>query len=409
MDIHINKYNYQAINNLLNQIRLLSQKKKEFRDERLNRGENFNLFQDLGLMSDEVHLHSSFIATLLNPRGSHGQKDKYLKAFMEMLSRLDKKMSLDFIDTGNKRVSVQVEKNIGPLTQDQGGRIDLYITDSRHRIIIENKIYAGDQNLQMKRYWNFGIKKGGEESFRLFYLTLQGNNPCKKSSDDLGSDKYVCISYKHDILTWLGKCLELSARLPLIRETIVQYMNTIKIITNSNMDKNDEMMQLLCKPENIDAVFDIFNSRDEFINYIINTCFIPRLRNLAKDKGFELRTDTTDWIGTPWSGGSMYKSDWKYFNLSFEFERRGLSNLIFGFLKREEVERADVIDWEKLQNRFQSRDRKNRTWIWKDFEGYTEWNNKDVIKDLLDENSKTITDFGAMIDFAVECAKGLEL
>ena len=33
----------------------------------------------------------------------------------------------------------------------------------------------------------------------------------------------------------------------------------------------------------------------------------------------------------------------------------------------------------------------------------------DVIKDLLDENSKTIADFATMIDFALACAEGLEV
>ena len=395
--------------NVLDQIRVLSKKNKELKDERMSRGDNFNLFKDLGMISDEVRLHSSIIATLLNPRGSHGQKDKYLKAFIEMLCGLEKKMSKDFLDTGNKKVSVQVEKNIGPLTKDKGGRIDLYITDTNHQIIIENKIYAGDQPLQMKRYWNYGIEKGGEESFKLLYLTLYGDSPCEDSLDKLNEGQYMCISYKYDIMSWLERCLQLSASLPLVRETIVQYMNTIKILTNSNMNKNDEMMQILCKANNIDAVFDIFNSRDEFLNYVINNYFIPRLKNLAKDKGFELKTDTIDWIGTSYAGGNLYREDWKYFTLSFEFEKRGLGNLILGFLKKANYERSDINAWEELQERFQSRDRRNKNWIWKYFEGYTDWNNKEVIKDLLDDNSKTIADFSAMIDFALECAEGLEL
>lgn len=404
-----NNQKLEKVSALLDQIRILSKKRKELKEERLSRGENFNIFRDLGLNSDEVHLHSSIIATLLNPRGSHGQKDKYLKAFLEMLCKIDKRMSIDFLDTDKSKVSVQVEKTIGPLTDEKGGRIDLYITDTKHRIIIENKIYAGDQHRQMKRYWNYGIEKGDEESFRLIYLTLWGSSPSDDSLGGLNSDQYLCLSYKHDIMEWLERCLQLSAAQPLIRETIVQYINTIKLLTNSNMNKNDEMMQILCKAENIDAVFDIFNSRDEFINFVINTRFLPRLRVLAKEKGLELRTDTIDWIGTSWAGGCFYKDSWKYFKLSFEFEKRGLGELIFGFLKRSKYERSDIHSWDELQERFQSRDRRNQMWIWKPFEGYKHWNDKYVIKDLLDENSKTIADFATMIDLALACAEGLEL
>lgn len=404
-----NNQRLSSITNLLDQIRILSKKSKELENERLSRGYSFNLFQDLGLISDEVRLHSSIIATLLNPRASHGQKDKYLKAFIEMLCDIDKNMPMDFLDTGNKQISIQVEKSIGPLMEERGGRIDLYITDTKHIIIIENKIYAGDQPLQMKRYWNYGMEKGGEGSFKLIYLSLYGNSPSKESLGELKDEQYMCISYKYDIMSWLERCLQLSAAQPLVRETIIQYMNTIKIITNNNMNKSNELMQIFCKDDNIDAVFDIFNSRDEFINHVISTHFIPRLETLAQEKGFEMKTDISDWIGTSWAGASFYKEDWKYFHLRFEFEKRGLGELIFGFLKKPELEIADISVWKELQERFQSRDRRNQHWIWKNFEGYTEWNNKEVIKDLLNDNSKTITDFSAMIDFAVACAEGLEL
>ena len=71
--------------NILNQVRIVSQKIKEQRKEKFERGENYNIFNDLGFMSDEVHLHSMFLANLLNPKGSHGQRGKFLEAFLKML------------------------------------------------------------------------------------------------------------------------------------------------------------------------------------------------------------------------------------------------------------------------------------------------------------------------------------
>ena len=46
-------------------------------------GENFNVFRILGLSSSEVRTHSAFIAELLNPKGSHNQKQIFLKLFCE--------------------------------------------------------------------------------------------------------------------------------------------------------------------------------------------------------------------------------------------------------------------------------------------------------------------------------------
>lgn len=47
----------------------------------------------------------------------------------------------------------------------------------------------------------------------------------------------------------------------------------------------------------------------------------------------------------------IYNPKWKYLKLAFEFERRGLGRLIFGFHAKDEdgVKREDVKDWEKVQ------------------------------------------------------------
>ena len=42
--------------NILNQVRIVSRKIKEQRKEKFERGESFNIFNDLGFMSDEVYV-----------------------------------------------------------------------------------------------------------------------------------------------------------------------------------------------------------------------------------------------------------------------------------------------------------------------------------------------------------------
>ena len=44
-------------------------------------GENFNIFDVLKLSTSEVRTHSAFLAELLNPEGSHGQGDIFLRLF----------------------------------------------------------------------------------------------------------------------------------------------------------------------------------------------------------------------------------------------------------------------------------------------------------------------------------------
>ena len=375
--------------NILNQVRIVSQKIKEQRKEKFERGENFNIFNDLGFMSDEVHLHSMFLANLLNPKGSHGQRGKFLEAFLKMLQKSFPAISADSLELDTTIASVGVEKYIGRQTDSEGGRIDIYLTDGKHSIIIENKINAGDQHHQMLRYWNYGMSQKGddtEKSFVLIYLTLDGCSPSKDSlGEDLKENDIVCLSYKSDIRGWLDRCVELAARTPLVRETINQYISTIDILTNNVMEDNKELLDILSKEENLDAIYDIANNKNIVVNRFINEVFIPKLRDLAESKGLTMGDNCTEnWMEESWAGASFYNPKWKYLKLAFEFEHKGLDFLIFGFRPKDEdgVKREDVKDWEKVQKNYSTKDVNNQCWIWKDFNGNQYWDNAQAIKDV---------------------------
>lgn len=400
--------------NILNQVRIVSQKIKEQRKEKFERGESFNIFNDLGFMSDEVHLHSMFLANLLNPKGSHGQRGKFLEAFLKMLQKSFPAISADSLELDTAIASVEVEKYIGRQTDSEGGRIDIYLTDSKHSIIIENKIYAGDQHHQMLRYWNYGMSQKGndtEKSFVLIYLTLDGCSPSKDSlGEDLKENDIVCLSYKSDIRGWLDRCVELASRTPLVRETINQYISTIDILTNNVMEDNKELLDILSKEENLDAIYDIANNKNIVVNRFINEVFIPKLRDLAESKGLTMGDNCTEnWMEESWAGASFYNPKWKYLKLAFEFEHKGLGFLIFGFRPKDEdgVKREDVKDWEKVQKNYSTKDVNNQSWIWKDFNGNQYWDNASGIKDLL--NGKTLNDFSRMFDEAIDSVKGLDI
>ena len=398
--------------NILNQVRIVSQKIKEQRKEKFERGENYNIFNDLGFMSDEVHLHSMFLANLLNPKESHGQRGKFLEAFLKMLQKSFSAISTDNLELDITNASVEVEKYIGRQTDSEGGRIDIYLTDGKHSIIIENKIYAVDQHHQMLRYWNYGMSQKGddtEKSFVLIYLTLDGCSPSKESlGEDLKENDIVCLSYKSDIRGWLERCVELASRTPLVRETINQYISTIDILTNNVMEDNKDLFDILSKKENLDAIYDIVNNKNAVVNRIVNEEFIPQLRILAKSKGFSMGDGCIEnWFEKPYTGLSFYNPQWKYLELAFEFERRGLGRLIFGFSTKAGVKREDVKDWEKVQKNYSTKDVNNQCWIWKDFNGNQYWDNASGIKDLL--NGKTLNDFSIMFDEAIDCVKGLDI
>ena len=205
----------ENIQNLLNQVAIISNKNTEILDAT---GGRFNMFGVCGVSHYE-NTHSAIIAEFLRTDGSHGLKAKLLEYFIKMFC--NDALKQDF-DCENARVVT--EYSVGE------GRIDIVIEDRKNRaIIIENKIYAGDQWEQLRRYNNFAEVKYGKGNYQIFYLTLRGDDASEQSGQDVD---YTCISYETHIIAWLEKCVCAAVRLPIVRETINQYINHLKSLTN---------------------------------------------------------------------------------------------------------------------------------------------------------------------------------
>lgn len=233
------------IQNLFKDVSAVSQK---YKAEIEQSGERFNIFKILDRTTDEVKTHSAFVATLLRPNGTHGKGTLFLKSFVELL----KAKSESDIDFDIESAEVFVEYSIGQTTATTGGRIDILVQDKKGRkIIIENKIYAGEQANQLLRYYNF------DNNSTLVYLTLGGEKP-----NSIGKDKKViCISYKENIVSWLETCLADTDKH--IYGTIYQYINLIKYLTNQTINSNmkkEIVNAIITNEENLSVAFNIAGS-----------------------------------------------------------------------------------------------------------------------------------------------------
>ncbi|MGB3588546.1 MAG: PD-(D/E)XK nuclease family protein [Tunicatimonas sp.] len=224
---------------------LVSEVIKQYEQEAKKTGENFNIFRLLRVETKEVQLHSTLIAELLNPQGSHGRGDLFLRMFFSVLS--DSAIPTETFKT--QLAAVEVEKFVGPITEDafSGGRIDIVITDEcGKRILIENKIDAVDQQNQLVRYKNY------DSDAILLYLTLEGNDASINSKGNLTAKKdYFLISYRETIRKWLTACAG-EENPPIVQETIRQYRILIEQLTQqSSYDQmNSEIKNTLCQNEN---------------------------------------------------------------------------------------------------------------------------------------------------------------
>jgi hypothetical protein len=305
----------QNLSHLLNQITFISIKYESISKVT---GEHFNIFKLLGMASREVKTHSTFLAELLNPKGSHQQGAVFLQLFLDQF---------EVKDFHAPSAHAMAEHYIGPITATSGGRIDIVLADAYgKRILIENKIYAADQENQLLRYHNY------DKRALLFYLTLNGDLASDLSTGgELDQTHYRCLSYKSDLLKWMERCQKEAASLPILRETLTQYIYLIKYLTNqtTNHTMQDESVQVILDKENLRSFFTMVGSYDK----VINQLFInlgDSLQPIAAELGLTLEYDLSK---SALSGFSFIGEELTRNNLviRFEFEYNGAKDFFFGF------------------------------------------------------------------------------
>ncbi len=307
-------------------------------------GESFNVFRILGLETSETRTHSAFVAQLLDPKGNHGKGTVFLELFLRQ--------------TGLQEFSlngavVQIEKHIGFIDTQwkEGGRIDILVRNNAGQAVaIENKIYAGDQKNQLLRYHSYCSGKFKE--FHLLYLTLDGREPSdlSKGTMDGPSSPIDCkhISYSDHIIEWLQACNKEVALQPIIRETIVQYINLIKYLTGQNMEDSlvDEISDSILKngEDSLKAVFEIHKS---IYNSVVSklTDSLSKQLNLLPKNDYEL-TEELGTFGENQTGFYFTRSSWKFISIGFGMDRQ---RLFYGICRRKKSWDVEVPEGVKMK------------------------------------------------------------
>ena len=257
---------------LLSEALIISQKAQTRKSEAITRGEAFNVFSLCGVDHYEL-VHSRIVAGLLDPSGSHGQGNMFLEPFLRMV--VDDKICSRIIN-GNPEV---VTEYVTP----EDGRIDIIIQDrsKSFAVIIENKIYAADQDAQLKRYAHFASNQYKEGEFKILYLTLDGSEASEQSAE--GVD-YSRISYSYEIRNWLSQCISLSATKPLIRETLVQYKNHIDKLTGCDMENKSEKEIVAAMMRAPAAAGIIISAKSAWEREIVESKLFEPLRSFAEER-----------------------------------------------------------------------------------------------------------------------------
>jgi hypothetical protein len=159
---------------------------------------DFSLFQFFTMGENKI---SQVLAYFLDENQNHGQGNIFLKEFVRT-----------FYD---EEIEVKQLENICEKIITENRRIDIYIKLKGLTIAIENKIWADDQNNQLKDYSTY-LEQQSKGKYLLLYLNPYGLEPKSKSikeklKDSLKEQKKLkIISYKDDVISlinnWLVIC-----------------------------------------------------------------------------------------------------------------------------------------------------------------------------------------------------------
>jgi hypothetical protein len=316
-------------------------------------GEDFNIFRILKLATSEVRLHSALLGELLSVQGSHNMGNAFLTKFIEQLQATDKiaLTNLHQFDTEHSTVDLEYSLEYGN-RELTGGRVDILLRDAQGRfIIIENKIYAGDQPGQVARYNSIKSK------LALLYLTIDGRTPSSQSSGDLLVDKdFSCLSYKKDIREWLLTCLNVPGLSKLVESTIRQYIYLLDDFTGqSNTSKmSTEVIQEMQQSDAMIKASFLIASHLEGLKE-------ERAKSIRLRLEEQLQAAGCDYAMSSWHFSfpriELYPSGWNNHLIGFTDER----GLLFG-IKRRTAE-VSPIRFSQIDTQLKDEFRESRWWL----------------------------------------------
>jgi hypothetical protein len=285
-------------------------------------------FNSLNFLRPGENKYSEILAFFLNPKEVHGQGNIFLKLFLKNVGLEDKVSDIDFVT-----VDCKCEHVI-----DDQRRIDILIRFGHNKFVIaiENKVWAIDQDKQLKDY-NTYLNREFAENYCLLYLTPYIKNPSIESIETHSFKElqekglFKLIGYKKHIIVcvhnWVLHCQAERVRVFLL--DFEQYLKK-EFLGQTFMDENKTIVEYVVKnSENIEIAFATFNAIEE-----IKIKLLYKLRSqieaIANDNDLEAYVDKDLGRNYDYTRFSFYKKSWKYINISFQFGAKNANDFRYG-------------------------------------------------------------------------------
>jgi hypothetical protein len=315
--------------------------------------DQFNIFEVLGAVRQEVR-HSEFLAFLLNPQGSHGLGDDFVRRFLQS--------ALAGVDTSGLAVTA-LDLALWALDDLEVRRewqnIDLLLLSENNRlaVIIENKVGSKEHSNQLQRYFQITQQHFLDWHILGLFLTPEGEEP--------SDERYLSFSYGQvcDLLETLAATREASLG-PDVHTLIEHYTRMLRrhIVSGSEIEELCRKIYRKHK-QALDLIYeyipDLQANLQEYLMELITE--VPELM-LDQSSKSSIRFYPTDWAVPALQQGEGWTRSGQI--LLFEFsnrENRLLLNLYIGPGPLEIRQKLHALAVEKQQF-FTSTKTLNRQW-----------------------------------------------
>lgn len=233
------KTEFKEIENILNIVKSNIDAHYKFKKE-YNRqlALDFSLFQFFSVGENKI---SQVLAYFLDVNQNHGQGDLFLSEFLNVFT--------------DKEIEIEQIANVCEKIITNKRRLDVYIKLKELTIGIENKVWADDQNNQLKDYSEY-LEKNMNGNYVLFYLNPYGTAPKLKSIDKELSQKLYkenklkVIGYKQDLIplinTWLINCE--ADNVSYFLKEFKKYLE-VKFLGKNTLNMSKELREIIYKNE----------------------------------------------------------------------------------------------------------------------------------------------------------------
>lgn len=222
-----------------------------------------NLFSVLNMEHKEVSAHSAVLYYIFCPfEDENGLRD-------------DQNLRILLKNFGEK-IAKDVRLELFREVWTDFGRLDFLIAAGEEKYVLELKIWAGEQPMQLSRYAQYLKREGGKEE-NIFFLTPEERTP--------SSGNARCVTLKDEVARILKEILALRCDKKSYCEMIGQYLKVIENITGGHTMKAERGM--ITSSEELLIVNSLVDEQTAILTRLLREFFAAMEERLGEEIAIE--------------------------------------------------------------------------------------------------------------------------